>query len=39
MTAYARKFDEDVSMSCTANNKQLLKIIIKYGKKLKSSLG
>ena len=36
MTGYARKFDENATMTFKANNKQLLKIIIKYGKKLKS---
>ena len=36
MTGYARKFDENATMSFRANNKQLLKIIIKYGKKFKS---
>ena len=36
MTGYARKFDENATMSFRANNKLLLKIIIKYGEKLKS---
>ena len=36
MTAHARKFDENATMSFKAKNKQLLKITIKYGKKLKS---
>ena len=36
MTGYARKLDENATMTFKANNKQLLKIIIKYGKKLKS---
>ena len=37
MTGYAKKFDKNVTMSFRVNNnKQLLKIITKYGKKLKS---
>ena len=35
MTGYARKFDENATVSFRVNNKQLLKIIIKYRKKLK----
>ena len=35
MTGYARKFDKNVTMSFKVNNKQLLKITIKCGKKLK----
>ena len=35
MTGYARKFDEKATMSFRANNKQFLKIIMKYGKKSK----
>ena len=36
MTGYARKFDKNATMSFRFNNKQLLKIIIKYGKNLKN---
>ena len=36
MTGYARKFDENATMSFRVDNKQLLTIMIKYGKKLKS---
>ena len=39
MTGYARKFDENALMSFRANYKQLLKIIIKYGKKFESEGG
>ena len=35
-TGYARKFDENATMSFRVNNKQLLNIIIKYGQKLDS---
>ena len=35
MTGYARKFDENVSMPFIVKDKQLLKNILKYGKKLK----
>ena len=35
MTGYAKKFNENVTMSFRVNNKQLL-IITKYGKKLRS---
>ena len=34
MTGYAKKFNENATMSFKVNNKQLLKITIKYGKKL-----
>ena len=41
ITGYARKFNENATMSFITNNKQILnynkQIIIKYGKKLKSS--
>ena len=36
MTDYARKFDNNVTMSFRVNNEQLLETIIKYGKKLKN---
>ena len=36
MTGYARKFDKNATISFRFNNKQLLKIIIKYGKNLKN---
>ena len=36
MTGYARKFDENAKMFFRVNNKQLLKIKIKYGEKLKN---
>ena len=36
MTGYARKFVENTTMSFRVNDKHLLKIIIKYGEKLKS---
>ena len=36
MTGYARKIDENVSMSFIVKDKQPLKNILKYGKKLKS---
>ena len=36
MTSYAEKFDKNVIISFRVNNKQLLKITTKYGKKLKS---
>ena len=36
MTGYAKKFGENAAMSFIAKDKQLLKIILKYGKKLKS---
>ena len=36
MTGYAEKFNENATISFTANNKHLFKIIMKYGKKLKS---
>ena len=36
MTGYARKYDENATRSIRANNKQLLKNILKYGKKSKS---
>ena len=36
MTGYARKFDENVSLSFIVEDKQPLKNILKYGKKLKS---
>ena len=39
MTGYAIKFDENATMSFRANFKQLLKIIIKYGKKFESEGG
>ena len=39
MTGYARKFNENATMSFRVNNKQLLKIIIEYRKKLKSYSG
>ena len=35
MTGYARKFDENATMSFKANNKQLLKNYNKNGKKSK----
>ena len=35
MTGYARKFDENATMSFIVKNKQLLKNIQKYGKQLK----
>ena len=35
MTGYARKFDENSTMSFIVKNKQLLKNILKYGKQLK----
>ena len=34
MTGYARKFDENVSLSFIVKDKQPLKNILKYGKKL-----
>ena len=34
MTGYARTFDENASMSCSANNKQLLKNYNKIWKKV-----
>ena len=37
MTGYARKFDENVTLSFKINKKQLLKIIIRYGKKIEES--
>ena len=36
MTGYARKFDENATMSFIVKDKQLLKNILKYGKQLKS---
>ena len=36
MTGYARKFDENATMSFIVKDKKLLKNILKYGKKLKS---
>ena len=36
MTGYARKFDENATMSFIVKDKQVLKNILKYGKKLKS---
>ena len=36
MTGYVKKFDDNATMSFKINNKQLLKNITKYGKKLKS---
>ena len=36
MTGYARKFDENAIMSFIVKDKQLLKIILEYGKKFKS---
>ena len=36
MTGYARKYDKNATRSIRANNKQLLKNILKYGKKSKS---
>ena len=36
MTGYARKFDENAKMFFRVNSKHLLKIKIKYGKKLKN---
>ena len=36
MTAYAKKFNEDATMSFRVNNNCFKKIIIKYKKKLKS---
>ena len=35
MTGYARKFDENATMSFIVKDKQLLKNILKYGKQLK----
>ena len=35
MTGYARKFDENATMSFIVKDKQLLKNYTKYGKKLK----
>ena len=35
MTGYARKFDENATMSFIVKNKQLLEKLLKYGKKLK----
>ena len=36
MTGYAREFDENATMSFIEKDKQLLKIILKYRKQLKS---
>ena len=36
MTSYARKFDENATMSFRVNDKQHLNDYNKYGKKLKS---
>ena len=36
MTGYARKFDENATMSFIVKDKQLLKNILKYGKQLKN---
>ena len=36
MTGYARKFNENTTLSFIVKNKQLLKVILKYGKQLKS---
>ena len=36
MTGYAKKSNEIAAMSFRVNNKQILRIIIKYGRKLKS---
>ena len=36
MTGYARKFDENATMSFIVKDKKLLKNILKYGKQLKS---
>ena len=36
MTGYTKKINENLTMSFRVNKKQLLKIIIKYGKQLKS---
>ena len=36
MTGYAKKSNEIATMSFRVNNKQILRIIIKYGRKLKS---
>ena len=36
MIGYAKKFDENATMSFRATIKNFLKIVIKYGKKLKS---
>ena len=36
MTGYAREFDENATMSFIVKDKQLLKIILKYRKQLKS---
>ena len=36
MTGYTRKFKENKAMSLRVKDEQLLKIIIKYGKKLRS---
>ena len=36
MSGYARKFDENATMSFIVKDKQVLKNILKYGKKLKS---
>ena len=35
MTGYVRKFDENATMPFIVKDKQLLKNILKYGKKLK----
>ena len=35
MTGYARKFDENATMSFIVKDKELLKNILKYGKQLK----
>ena len=35
MTGYARKFDENATMSFIVKDKKLLKYILKYGKQLK----
>ena len=35
MTGYARKFDENATMSFIVKDKKLLKVMLKYGKQLK----
>ena len=35
MTGYVKRFNENATMSVRVSNKQLLKIIVKYGKNCK----